>query len=231
MGPLDRDPLKFSKQVVSSAQNFDRISIAGFIVLAQLFVFLSAPRLWPDEAVQNMVLVYFVMLAFSFAMLDLESPLYKISIWDGLVQYVVAFVVGLFLFEKIGLGAGTADYGGFGSLTLLVIAEVFVVSLSEEIMFRGGLPAALQRSRVPLVQAVFLSNLAFSFFHVWAYSWSVPQLFAAFCFGLIMSYFWYGGSFDSQKGSGYPLVSCGLHGAWNVMVLGGPFTIFSGGLL
>jgi membrane protease YdiL (CAAX protease family) len=221
---FNRNPVKFSKGVLQSAKNVRQYSIAGFLILAQLFIYVSAPHVF-NEMAQDMLLVYFMMVAFSFAVLDLSSPLWKIKLGDGLAQYMVFFVGGLFLFSHLGMGSGSENYGGFGSLSTLIIAQSFVVAMSEELMFRGGLPTVFQKSGMTKQSAILVSTVAFAGFHGWAYGWNPTLLLGSFLFGLLMAYFWYGGNLTAKDSSGYPLVACGLHAAWNVAILGGPFMI------
>jgi membrane protease YdiL (CAAX protease family) len=180
---FQKNPVKFTKGVLESARNIRQYSIAGFLILAQMFVLVSAPHIFNDMG-QEMLLTYFLMVAFSFAVLDLASPLWKINLFDGVSQYLIAFVGGLFLFSNMGLGAGSENFGGFESLSSLIIAQSFVVAISEELMFRGGLPTVFQKSGMTKQSAIFVSTIAFAGFHGWAYGWNPTLLVGAFLFGL-----------------------------------------------
>jgi membrane protease YdiL (CAAX protease family) len=228
-----KNPVEFAEDVLVSARNVRQYSIAGFLIVMQMFVLISAPHIFTDM-VQDMLFVYFLMVAFTFGVLDLADPLWKVSLENGIVQYVVFFVGGLFLFTKIGIGGGvaTGDYSGFGTLSSLIIAQSFVVAISEELMFRGGLPAVFQKSGMAKTSAILVSNLAFAGFHGWAYDWQLAPMISAFVFGMLMAYFWYGGNLKDNRQVGFPLAACGLHGAWNVVVLSGPFAIMNlGGMI
>nr|WP_321496301.1 CPBP family intramembrane glutamic endopeptidase [uncultured Methanolobus sp.] len=202
-------------------RNLDRVTIAGFLVILQLFVLISADYLWENDSVNYIFLLYFVMMAFSFALLGTENPYFQVTIFDGIIQWGGGFLVGLFIFSKLGI-SGTSGYSGFESLGLLIVAEALVIGMVEETTFRGAFPKALMRSKFTPGQARLFSAIAFSLFHVWVSDFDVSFLITAFVFGLIMQYVWDGGSTTSKK-PGYPLASCGLHSAWNVVMIAGSF--------
>lgn len=204
-------------------KNLDRITIAAFLVVAQLFVLLSANHLWESEAVHDVFLIYFIMMAFSFAVLGSKNPFYKITIFDGLTQLFLAFIVGVFLFSKMGF-AGTYDLSGYENLGLLIIAEALVIGLVEESMFRGALPVAFEKSHVSPGTARLLAAVSFSLFHVWVYQFDMTSLITAFVFALVMQYIWDGGS--NTRRIGYPLAACGIHAAWNTVVIAGSFSLW-----
>lgn len=219
-------PVAYGKTVLTSARQLDNVSIAGFVILAQLFVLLSAPHMWADEAIQDMFMYYFVMLAFAFAILGREgNPLYSITLSDGIVQYVTAFVVGLFVFSELITVPGSGNFGGYGTLTSLVIAQTFVVAICEEMLFRGALPKTFQQSNVGYGASRLISCSAFALFHGWAYNWNIVLMASAFFFGLIMQYFWDGGAVNNKK-VGWPLLAVGLHASWNVVMDAGQFSMW-----
>ena len=215
-------PTKYIKEILLSVRNMDRISIAGFLVIVQLFILLSAPQLWESDAMQNMVLIYFVMMAFTMGVLDDKNPFYKITLFDGLTQMGFSFLVGIWIFSYMGFPADPT-FGGFESLALLIIAQSFVVAAVEEPLFRGAIPTSLDKGNTNPKTSRLVAAIAFSLFHVWAFDFSMVGLIAAFFFGLLMQYIWDGGSVKS-KTQGYPLVAVGLHAAWNVTVIAGSFT-------
>ncbi|NPE27633.1 CPBP family intramembrane metalloprotease [Methanococcoides sp. SA1] len=217
-------PLEYSKNILGSYQNLDKVSIAGLIVALQLFVLLSARHIWENEAIQDMFMMYFVMMAFTFALLGTDNPFFKITIRDGVTQFVVAFVLGVYAFSALGFG-GSVGYGGFGSLGLLIIAQAVVVGTVEESMFRGAIPEALDKGEMAPNVSRLISAAAFAGFHVYVYEFQFGLLLAAFAFGLLMQYIWDGGSVESSR-SGYPLMACGLHAAWNTVVLAGSMSLW-----
>ena len=223
-------PIDYIKEILLSVRNLDRISIAGFLVVVQLFILLSAPHLWESESIQNMFLIYFVMMAFTFGVLDDKNPFYKITLFDGLTQMLFAFVAGVYLISFLGFESTTSNFGGFQSLTLLVIAQVLVIGVVEESLFRGAIPAALDRGNVHPNTSRLFSAISFAGFHVWAFDWNMVGLIAAFFFAILMQYLWDGGSVKT-KTPGYPLVAVGFHGAWNVTVIAGSFMLYDPGFL
>ena len=229
-GMLKHSPTQYIKEILLSVRNLDRISIAGFLVIAQLFILLSAPHLWESDAMQDMVLIYFVMMAFTMGVLDDRNPFYKITLFDGLTQMVVSFLVGIWLFSYMGFEPA-ADFGGFETLALLIIAQSLVVAAVEEPLFRGALPTALDRGNMHPRTSRLVAAVAFSLFHWWAFDGNMVGLVAAFFFAILMQYIWDGGDVRT-KTPGYPLVAVGAHAAWNVTVIAGSgmFSILMGGM-
>ena len=227
---LKHSPTQYIKEILLSVRNLDRISIAGFLVIAQLFILLSAPHIWESEAIQDMFLIYFVMMAFTFGVLDDKNPFYKITLFDGLTQMLFSFLAGIYLISFLGFENTSGDFGGFESLTLLIIAQVFVIGTVEESLFRGAIPTALDRGNVTPNVSRLVSAIAFALFHVWAYDWNMVGVAAAFFFAILMQYIWDGGNVKT-KTPGYPLIAVGFHGAWNVTVIAGSFMLYGPGFL
>ena len=215
-------------------KNLNTVTIAAFLVVAQLFVLLSADHLWQSEAVTQVFTIYFIMMAFSFAVLGSDNPFYKITIFDGLTQLLLALIVGIIVFSQMGF-TGTYDYGGYENIGLLIISQALVVGLVEEAMFRGALPKSFEKSNVSPGVSRLLASVAFAGFHVWVYQFEITALLTAFIFGMVMQFIWDGGS--NTRKLGYPLAAVGLHAAWNIVILSGslsmwPFDVLSlGGLV
>jgi hypothetical protein len=216
--------VKYGKSIIGSVRTIDNVSIAGFVVLAQLFILLSAPHIWNDDNIMQMFMVYFLMLGVAFSVLGAKNPFYEITVFDGLSQFLLSFVVGIFIFSKLDFG-GSSNFGGFESLTLLILSQVLVVGLVEELLFRGAIPQALDNGGVNPNSSRFIASLAFALFHGWAYSWAIMPMFSAFIFGILMQYIWDGGN-SRAAGKGYPLVAAGIHAAWNVAILAGAFSVW-----
>ncbi|WP_340819041.1 CPBP family glutamic-type intramembrane protease [Methanolobus sp. WCC4] len=201
---------------VFSLKRLDRVSIAAFLVVGMLFFLVSADHLWHDDSITMMFMVYFLMMSFSFSVLDQKNPLYDISLLDGLIQWGVGFVAGLFIFSEFGI-SGSSNLAGFGTLGLLIIAET-IIGLNEELTFRGAIVKAFQTGKMKMTEgnARLFSAIAFSLFHVWVSDFNITFLITAFFFALAMQYIW---------DKGYPLASAGLHTSWNVVVIAGSLTI------
>jgi membrane protease YdiL (CAAX protease family) len=209
---MKNNVLDYSRNLASGIQNLENISIAGFIVIAQLFLLLSSPHLF-EESVQDMFLMYFLMLAFSYAVLDRESPFFKISVFDGLSQLGISILAGVLVFSL----SGYASFGGFESLTLLILSQALVIGIVEEMLFRGAIPNTLDEGNVNPYASRLIAIVSFSLFHVFSYDFEPLPLVGAFLFGILMQFIWDGGTIE--KGTGYPLLACGLHAAWNIVVI------------
>ncbi|MDY0292557.1 MAG: CPBP family glutamic-type intramembrane protease [Desulfuromonadaceae bacterium] len=226
-GTFRSNPIRYATALIGSLKTLGNSYIFGFAVILQLFFFLASPYIWGPELASSF-LTYMVMLALAFALLGVENPLRFIKTTDGIVQYLVAFVGGLFLLTFLGLGASNnLDYGVFGSLSGLILAQSICVGMSEELLFRGAIPRALEVSGLSYKLSRLIAIICFAGFHVFAYNWSISSLIASFVFGLLMQFIWDAGRImpgTTKARMGYPLVSIGLHAAWNVVVLA-PFTV------
>ena len=212
----------------SSARRLNRVTIFGIALLIQLFFFLSAKQLW-GQSVADAFTMYFVMLAVSYVLLMVDNPLRFVTLKDGIIQYLAAFIFGLFAFTYLGLGIGNTGYGGFGSLTALILAQSICVGLSEELIFRGAVPKALNVSGFSYFGSRIIAVVAFAVFHGWAYNWALGPMVASLCFGAFMQFVWDAGRVTKDTGqkAGYPLAAVGFHAAWNVVVMS-PFMILAG---
>lgn len=219
----------YAGKVLGSAKNFDQVSVAGFILLAQLFIFMSAEYIWDNEAVKDVFMMYFVMLAVSFSVLGGDNPFYKISLFDGLSQFVFAFVGTVVVLSMVSVG-DTSGYMGFENLGKLIIAEALVIGLIEEMTFRGAITSALQKGKMNPYSARLLSAVAFAGFHVFVYEFNITALVTAFIFGLCMQYVWDGGKVPKNSKMskiGYPLACAGIHAGYNTVIVAGSFSLWA----
>jgi len=216
------------KRIVNKIGN---AKIFGVAVLIQLFFFLGAGYIWNTE-IAAIFQIYFIMLGFSYVLLQADNPLRFVSIHSGVAQYVLSFGVGLILFTHLGLNSGNADFGGFGSLTALILAQSVCVGLSEELIFRGAIPKAMEVSGFSYFVSRLIAAGSFAIFHIWAYNWQIGPILAAFCFGCLMQIIWDGGikAPGKERRKGYPLAAVGLHAAWNVVVMS-PIMVMAGVIL
>lgn len=211
-----RDFGTYTAGILSSVQYLDKVRIAGFLLLVQLFVWINASHMWDNPEVERIFMIYFVMMAVVYAVLDSENPLYKISIFDGLSQILFSFAVCLFIFSMFEM-PGTTDFGGYESLGLLILAQALVIGVVEEFTFRGALPEAFAKGGAPAETSKLIAAASFSLFHVFVYDFNIPNLIIAFIFAIVMQYVW-----DRE----YPLACCGIHAAWNVVILAGAFSLW-----
>lgn len=213
--------LAYFADLGSGIKNIGNISIAGFILALQMFILVASPYIFPGENMSEVFVIYFIMMVMSYSVLNKSTKIMQITINDGLAQLSLFFLGGIFIFSAITTTSAIPNYAGFGTVTLLIIAEILVVGFVEESTFRGALPLIFDQSGASPRAARLLSAGFFAILHVFIYSFNALSLFIAFIFGLIMQYVWDGGEVES-KTRGYPLGAVGLHAAWNVVVIGGP---------
>ena len=213
--------LSYFVNIGSGVQNIGNISIAGFILAIQMFILVASSYIFPGENMSDVFVIYFIMMVMSYSVLNKTTKVMQISIKDGVAQISLFYLTGIFLFSAITNTAAVPNFAGFGSMALLIAAQILVVGYVEEVTFRGALPRILDESGTSPRASRLLSAFAFASFHVFIYAFNMVSLFIAFIFGLVMQYIWDGGEIESET-RGYPLGAVGAHAAWNTVVIAGP---------
>ena len=216
-----QNAITYFADIGSGIKNIGDISIAGFILALQMFILVASPYIFPGENMSEVFVIYFIMMVMSYTVLNRTTKIMQISLRDGAAQITIFFLGGIFLFSAITTTTTVPNYAGFGSVALLIAAEILVVGFVEECTFRGALPLIFDQSGTTPRASRLLSAAFFAGLHVFIYAFNFLSLFIAFIFGLVMQYIWDGGDVES-KTRGYPLGAVGLHASWNVIVIGGP---------
>lgn len=177
-----------------------RIGISLVILLLQLFLFISADKIYGSYAgvAKNLLIVYMLMVVAVIAITGVKPETTKDigNFWWFFVFFIFASVV--LLMFKVNTPAGISGVSMFWGLGLI---QAFVVSYSEETVFRGILPQWI---------GDIYSNVLFGLFH-WAVSSSLWFMLVAIIAGFAFS-------FIRDKFSIY--ASMGVHTAWNLKMLG-----------
>ncbi len=162
--------------------------------------------LWSEY--QSVLILYLAMAASMFAFVG-RSPQMNISIEDAVIFFVPSFVFGSLL---IGSLVGTGQGMTLEVYILEIIFQVFVVALTEEMLFRGVLINYI---------GVIPQGILFGLFHLAAYqsvfgiNWLsiIEAMIMGIAFGYVVKVF-------PKQGIA---ITWGLHSAWNVALLTGVF--------
>jgi len=186
-----------------------RISVGLVVVIIQMLMYVNASAVFPAEYVdsaKSMILLYAIMtFAFTTVTGVLPSDIKRPFIGEMMLffatfflfagfMYVLPFQTGAHMFQIIP-----------GSLAIalpFMLLFAFVVGYTEELIFRGTLPAFL---------GDVVSNVLFGVFHLFAYSGNIWSILIAIAFG-------FGFAFTRDQ---FGLMGAvGMHTAWNLKILG-----------
>jgi len=177
-----------------------RISVSLIVMLLQLFLFVSADRIYGSYATtaKGILIAYMLMTAVVIAITGFRPETIKGG--KDFKWFFIFFLVTSFILVLIPL-TFESEKLKIGALWGLGLIQAFVVSYTEETVFRGILPNFLGDIH---------SNLLFGVFH-WAISGSIVFIFVAFGAGLCFA-------FIRDRWSIW--ASMGVHSAWNLKMLG-----------
>lgn len=147
-------------------------------------------------------------------------PEIKISFMSAMLFFVPAFVITVLI---MGSYTGTVNLDntkalGFQYYITQILLQVFVVALSEELLFRG------------IAEKYFgwiVQGILFGLFHIEAYQlegFSWTGVFIAMVFGLLMGYIVKVFSERGKTSDGIA-VTWGIHAGWNVAIILGVFAL------
>lgn len=188
------------------------IPLLAISIVIELFLLVDGSilfgSLWEDY--QSVLVLYLIMSGTLFAFVG-RSPQANISIEDAVIYFVPAFVGGSLLIGSI-IPRGPSI--GLESYILEIVFQVFVVALTEEMLFRGVLINYI---------GVIPQGIVFGLFHLAAYtsvfgtSWI--SILTAMIMGILFGYIV---KFLPRKGIA---ITWGLHAAWNLAIITGAFGV------
>ncbi len=154
------------------------------------------------------------LMAFAYGM---GKSLLSLTFFDALMFFVPAFLI-------TGIAIGQFTTGFLSSYTtnyivVQIIFQIFVVSITEELMFRGILIKYI---------GVIPQAILFAVFHLVAYTTlyglNISAFISAFIMGILLGYIVY---FMSKNGmeSQSLAIAWGIHAGWNVAVATGIFSL------
>ena len=194
---------------VQIAPNINKISLGLIVVIIQMFLYVNAGAIFPEQYVEqarNIILLYMVM-TFAFTIVTNYIPSeVKRPFTEELLMFFVSFFLFAGVLSAIPISSSGAHMFQINEAVKIALPFMllfaFVVAYTEELIFRGVLPKFL---------GVVLSNVLFGVFHWYAYHGNIYSILIATMFGFIFS-------FVAEK---FGLMGAvGMHTAWNLKILG-----------
>lgn len=193
-------------------------------VLIEFFLLATGSYLFGSvwNGYNNVIIIYLVASIGLIVMSGTQKEFMHIEFFDALIVFVpifllTGFVVGS-LYDSSALARQGVNYE-----VAQVLLQIFVVSLTEELIFRGILLGYL-----PNAKGVILQGVAFGFFHVAAYSTLNGVDWGSLVFAIIFGIF-LGAIILVVKNRSVGLsITWGMHAAYNVAVLTGLFSVLGG---
>ena len=190
-------------------------------VLLEFFLLAAGSYLFKSEwsGYNNVIIIYLVASIGLIVMSGTQHEFMKIEFFDAVIVFVPVFLMTGFIVGSIYNTAGLAGLG-INYEIAQVLLQIFVVSLTEELIFRG-----VVLSYFPSVFGVILQGVAFGFFHIAAYSTLTGINWSALIFAIILG-IGLGGIILMTKNKSLGLsITWGIHAGYNVAVLTGLFSV------
>lgn len=200
----------FGKQF-GPPRNIGTIAIGVFALVAIFFLITNGPLLFADTW-EKWQPVFYLYTFFIIGSMLLARQAFEVPAVRWLLVFGIGALVSTVLFA--GLFSGFKYDAGFprGSILALVLFT-FVVSYSEEALFRGTL-LEIGKGRVGV--GILISALIFSGFHVAAYAgFGLVQFFVALVMGLALGFVYV----STRQFAGTAVVVA-IHFGWNLSLLG-----------
>ncbi len=199
--------------------NFGKIPTSLVVVIIQMFMFVNAVPIFGEYAAQakDTILLYMIVnLAFTVFSLGVRKGNNQVQMVamrsrpaiDSAITLFVSFFLSMALFYVLPLPVTGSIFKSLSIVKPLSIAIpymllfAFVISYTEELVFRGVLPYYLKN---------ILSSVLFAVFHWYAYSGGITAMLFAFSMGLLLE-------FISEK-FGID-AAIGVHTSWNLALMG-----------
>ena len=190
------------------------LPVVGYILI--MFFLIQGPLFFPEQwdHWETVTLIYAMFLLPALIMSfigPVQLPAWKVLLWFG-----GSFAGGFFLFKLLFAGAKYDSGFPIGGIIPTLIFQAFVITYSEETMFRGFL-LEVGKSRVGV--GILLSSAMFSIFHLAAYSIAGLNFVAfgvAFIMGLAFGFIY----LSTRTFAGIGIV-WGFHLAYNAALLFG----------
>ena len=199
------------------------VPLLAVSVLLEFFLLATGSYFFKSEwaGYNNIIMIYMVASIGLIIASGTQQQFMKIEFFDAVIIFVPVFLMTGFVVGSLVNTSGLEKLGVDYEIVQVLI-QIFVVSLTEELIFRGIL-----LSYFPSVKGVILQGVAFGFFHVAAYStlnginWT--SLVFAIILGIILGFIIL---YVKNKSVGLS-ITWGIHAGYNVAVLTGLFSILS----
>lgn len=203
-----------------------KISLAVVLMVIWGFMWVRSDILFPVNTQLwrlNYILTYIVLVAFIFSWDTLkgsktEKALFRASFLKkfpkfllfAFITLVILFIAGQFL-PSGSLRLVSEGLSGIGLGVILLHA--FMVSIGEELIFRGWIPERLKEAGIKATAGILISTIIFALFHA-----GMGKSFIT-----LLTYIPLGLMFHAVKRRWSPLTNmanAGAHFGWNVFILG-----------
>ena len=205
-------------ETVPSTKSIITMPLLLVSVIIELFLYVDGAyffgSMWTStfqSALTTYLIISSALLVFAFSGI---KGLMDLTFWDAIIFFVPTFIITSLLIGQMTRPIGqTANY-----IIAMIIFQIFVVSITEELMFRG----ILIKYTGVIGQAIL-----FTIFHLVAYTTelgglSIIGFFEAFIMGLLLGFIVQWAEQAGMRSAGIA-ISWGIHAGWNVAVATGIF--------
>ena len=187
-------------------------------VVIELFLYVDGSyffgSMWTttfQSALTTYLIISSALLVFSFSGI---KGLMDLTFWDAIIFFVPTFIITTLLVGQVTRPINQPS----NYIIAMIIFQIFVVSITEELMFRGILI-----KYVGVIGQAFL----FTIFHLVAYTTelgglSIVGFIEAFIMGLLLGFIVQWSEAEGMKSTGLA-ITWGIHAGWNVAVATGIF--------
>lgn len=212
-------PFKLFKNQTMGNVSITKLSLVPILALVNLFLLFNVGAFVPADQVgkyQNLIIVYSLALVIARVFIPGRA---KFTQERDIGLNIFLFFLGLVLTTLFLKGIqnlpnfGISTYiefaaGSVGAIALIqAVTQVSIVAYVEEYIFRGMLP-----KYIPGFVGIVLSQLAFGFFHYFAYAGSLGTIFIAVIAGFVF--------YGAARLSNSLYLAVGMHAAYNLVLMG-----------
>lgn len=193
-------------KVLTSLRKVTSFPLLVFAILADLWLFVNGSTLFGSEwGSYQQILLYYIILISATLLLANNSKQLKISLQTAFIFFVPTFMVTVIAISSIMNYSGSTT---FTQVIIVLVTQILVVSLSEEMMFRGIIINYV---------GVIPQGILFGLFHTAAYysiyGLNIPAMLSAMVLGIAFGYVV---KTFPKRGIA---VTWGVHAAWNIAIL------------
>jgi membrane protease YdiL (CAAX protease family) len=205
-------------ETVPSIKSIITIPLLLVSVIIELFLYIDGSyffgSIWTttfQTTLTTYLIISSALLIFSFTGI---KGLMDLTFWDAIIFFVPTFILTTLIVGQISRPINQpANY-----IIAMIIFQIFVVSITEELMFRGILIKYI---------GVIGQAILFTIFHLVAYTTelsglSIVGFFEAFIMGLLLGFIIQWSEQAGMKSTGLA-ITWGIHAGWNVAVATGIF--------
>ena len=193
------------------------ILLEFFLLAAVSYLFGSA---W--NGYNNIIIIYLVVSIGLIIMSGTQQEFMRIEFFDAVIVFVPVFFMTGLIVGSIYNTSGLTNLGVNYEIAQ-VLLQIFVVALTEELIFRGVI-----LSYFPRPKCVVFQGVAFGLFHIAAYSTLNGVNYGALVFAIILGVVLGAIVFAVKNKSLGLSITWGIQAGYNVAVLTGLFSILGG---